>query len=305
MSAFDIGYAPARLVSLVGRLVTVEAGMSLRTLCGVLRVARLALPCVGADQDLTVGEALARGYHGTGLAHPVLAAGVAALELLGPTGPVRCSSLVRRDLFLAHLWPGSHRLPVVLVTLRAVPAFELERTIEPVAASALPAALADLRGLAASSPYTALAWTSASADWFQIRRCHRTGRSGGAPDRPGQVTLARGRSDVVLRTGCAKKGGAGARHFDREWALGMDAAPAALLALHRLLTAHEPAAHPFHYYVEVSFSAPDHIPSSPAFGRPVCWARVYVHGFPPARLGAWAPLAESTLDAITSLLGGS
>ena len=295
MSASDMAH---RLVSLVGRLVTVEAGMSLRTLCGVLHLARLALPCVGADQDLTVGEALARGYHGTGLAHPVLAAGVAALELLGPTGPVRCSPLLRRDLFLAHLWPGPlhRRLPVVLVTLRAVPACELERTLEPAAASALPAALADLRGLAASSEHTALAWTSASADWFQIRRCHRAGLSG---DRPGQVTLARGRPDVVLRTGRA---GAGARHFDREWALDMDAAPAALLALHRLLTSQTPASHPFHYYAEVSFSAPDHIPTSPAFGRPVCWARVYAHEFPPARLGAWAPRAENTLDAIGRVL---
>ncbi|TDC76835.1 FAD-binding protein [Micromonospora sp. KC606] len=113
-------------VDLANRLVTVPAGMTLRTLNALLAGNGLALPNLGDIDAQTIAGAIATGTHGTGAAYGCLATFVEALTLVTGTGEVlRCSTAEHPDVFAAAR-VGLGALGVLVeVTLRCVDAFVL------------------------------------------------------------------------------------------------------------------------------------------------------------------------------------
>src|SRR5689334_6153205 len=110
----------ANLVSVDGSLVTVQAGMSLRTLNAVLDEHGLAMPNLGDIDVQTISGALATGTHGTGAGFGCLSTFVAGLTLVSGTGEtVRCSP--GSDTFSAALVNVGALGVVTEVTLACVP----------------------------------------------------------------------------------------------------------------------------------------------------------------------------------------
>ncbi|MEU5911240.1 D-arabinono-1,4-lactone oxidase [Micromonospora sp. NPDC047527] len=122
------------------RLVTVPAGMTLRTLNGLLARHRLALPNLGDIDAQTVAGAISTGTHGTGAAYGCLSTFVEALTLVTGTGEVlHCSADEHPDVFAAARVSLGALGVLVDVTLRCVDAFIL-------CAHERPAELADVLG---------------------------------------------------------------------------------------------------------------------------------------------------------------
>ncbi|PRY29440.1 D-arabinono-1,4-lactone oxidase [Pseudosporangium ferrugineum] len=114
----------AEPVSVVGDLVTVQAGMPLYRVNALLAEHGLALPSLGDIDRQTIAGAIATGTHGSARDHSTLASLVAGLTLVTGTGEV------------LHLGPAAELFPaarlglgalgiVTEVTLRCVPAFVL------------------------------------------------------------------------------------------------------------------------------------------------------------------------------------
>ncbi|HZN16786.1 MAG TPA: D-arabinono-1,4-lactone oxidase [Micromonosporaceae bacterium] len=114
------------------RLVTVPAGMRLRTLNALLAAHGLALPNLGDIDAQTVAGALATGTHGTGAGYGCLSTFLAGLDLVTAEGTVvSCSPAAHPDVFTAAQ-VGLGALGVVTaVTLRCVDAFVLEADERP------------------------------------------------------------------------------------------------------------------------------------------------------------------------------
>ncbi|CAA9427004.1 MAG: FAD-dependent oxidoreductase [uncultured Pseudonocardia sp.] len=117
------------VVDAVGR-ATVPAGTTLRAVNAALWDLGWALPNLGDIDAQTVAGALSTGTHGTGAAHPGLAAQVREVEIVLADGSVRtCSPERDAELFaVARLGLGAFGV-LVGVTLQAVPAFRL-RAVE-------------------------------------------------------------------------------------------------------------------------------------------------------------------------------
>lgn len=115
-----------------GALVTVRAGIGLRSLNLSLALHGLALPNLGDIDRQTLAGALGTGTHGTGGRLPGLAAQVHGLRVMTADGEVvETSAEHRRPLFeAARLGLGAVGI-VLAVTLRTVPAFRLTAREEP------------------------------------------------------------------------------------------------------------------------------------------------------------------------------
>jgi L-gulono-1,4-lactone dehydrogenase len=114
--------ALADLVSVDGRLVTVQAGMPLQVLNATLAEHGLALPNLGDIDAQTIAGALATGTHGTGAKLGCLSTFVEALTLVDGTGEV----VHAEGDVLRAAKVGLGALGVVTeVTLRCVDAFVL------------------------------------------------------------------------------------------------------------------------------------------------------------------------------------
>ncbi|RFS81701.1 FAD-binding protein [Actinomadura spongiicola] len=126
------GLTAVRSVDTASRLVTVEAGLTLRELNRVLDDHGLALANMGDIQEQTVAGALQTATHGTGRDTSGLASQVTELELVLADGSiVTCSRDERPDLFDAAR-SGLGALGVVTaVTWRTVPSFLLHAREEP------------------------------------------------------------------------------------------------------------------------------------------------------------------------------
>jgi len=120
------------LVQVDGTLVTVQAGMTLRTLNGLLAERGLSLTNMGDVDAQTVSGAVSTGTHGTGRASASIAHQLAALELVLPDGSVvSCSPTERPELF-EHARVGLGALGVISqVTFRTEPQFALHADERP------------------------------------------------------------------------------------------------------------------------------------------------------------------------------
>lgn len=107
-------------------LVRCGSGTTFSELALVLHAAGRALPNLGSLPHISIGGAVATGTHGSGVRNQVLAAGVAALEVVRADGRVE---LVDGPA-LAEQAVGVGALGVVTaVTLRTVPAFDLRQVV--------------------------------------------------------------------------------------------------------------------------------------------------------------------------------
>ncbi|MCO7221658.1 D-arabinono-1,4-lactone oxidase [Klenkia sp. PcliD-1-E] len=137
-------------------LVTVQAGMTLHRLNGVLAREGWALTNLGDIDRQTVAGALSTGTHGTGAAFGGLATQVRALQLVTADGTVLdCSADQHPDVFSAARL-GLGALGVLsTVTLQAVPAFALAMVEQPMP---LAEVLADLDGFMTSADHVEFHW---------------------------------------------------------------------------------------------------------------------------------------------------
>lgn len=138
------------------RLVTVPAGITLRTLNDLLAGHGLALPNLGDIDAQTVSGAIATGTHGTGARLGCLATAVEALTLVTGDGEVtRCSADEHPDVFAAAR-VGLGALGIITeVTLRCVDAFVLLAHERPAKVDDV---LADLPRLVAEHDHAEFFW---------------------------------------------------------------------------------------------------------------------------------------------------
>jgi L-gulono-1,4-lactone dehydrogenase len=112
--------------------VTVQGGMTLRTLNRTLALYGMALPNLGDVEYQTVAGALATGTHGTGAGFGCLATQVLGIELITGDGSVRTLTAGDDpDAFNAAKVSVGALGMVSSVTLQCVPAFNLEAVEEP------------------------------------------------------------------------------------------------------------------------------------------------------------------------------
>ncbi len=232
---------------------TVEAGISVGRLGVLLGAWGLSLENGCRRPSQALGAAVSLGAHGTGAAYGGLATQVLALRLVAPDGTViSCSATEEAEIFDAAR-VGLGALGVIsLVTLRCRPGFNLRsqsRSLD------LETALAGIDGFAGGNEYFELSW------W------------------PGR---SRARVITANRTREPADGGAVDRnyrwwHRRRLWAPVMEysfgreeAAPALQRAVELTGGPRSRALFP----IEVSVTAGDDIPLSPAEGR----ASLYIAG---------------------------
>jgi L-gulonolactone oxidase len=162
----------AGLVSVdpASRLVTVQAGMTLRRLNAVLAAHGLALPNLGDIDTQTISGALATGTHGTGAGFGCLSTFVEGMEIVTGTGEVlRCSASASPDLLRAAAVNLGALGIVTELTLRCVDAFTLRATEAP---ASLPSVLADLDSLVGSNDHFEFYWFPYT-DRVQVKRNNR------------------------------------------------------------------------------------------------------------------------------------
>jgi xylitol oxidase len=110
------------------RTVTVSAGTRFGELTQVLEAAGWALHNLGSLPHISVGGAVATGTHGSGRRNPTLAAAVARLELVTPTGEL--TTLARGDENFDGSVVTLGVLGVVTaVTLDVQPRYEVEQRV--------------------------------------------------------------------------------------------------------------------------------------------------------------------------------
>lgn len=126
--------------------VTVQAGVQILELNAYLAERRAALRCLGSIGDMTIGGALAAGYHGSGIDHRMLASDVLSLSVVDGLGYlINASRNENPHIYFANLCGLGCVGVVVSVTIQCVPAFDLQHTTLPTKLSTvlsdLPAAL--------------------------------------------------------------------------------------------------------------------------------------------------------------------
>jgi L-gulonolactone oxidase len=138
------------------RLVTVQAGIHLRKLNGVLATAGLAMPNLGDIDEQTISGAISTGTHGTGAKYGCLATFVEALTLVTAAGDLlHCSAEENPGVFAAAQ-VGLGAIGILTdVTLRCVDAFVLKAHERPMA---LRDVFADLDSLIGSNDHFEFYW---------------------------------------------------------------------------------------------------------------------------------------------------
>ena len=136
--------------------VTVQAGIRLFQLNQRLASEGLALPVVGSIDRQSVAGAISTATHGSAPRLGNLASGVRALRLVCADGSVKALSREREPELFSAARVSLGALGVITeVTLRVVPAFDLEEIAEPLP---LEEALARIPALVESEPFVKLWW---------------------------------------------------------------------------------------------------------------------------------------------------
>jgi FAD/FMN-containing dehydrogenase len=253
---------------------TFEAGVSLRQVGVVLGSWGLSMENGGRRPEQALGAAVSLGAHGTGARYGGLATQVTALRLITPGGTViSCSATEEPEIFnAARVGLGAVGV-ISTVTLRCQPGFNVRATV---ASVDLDQALAGVDAYAEGHDYFELSW--------------RPGRS-------------RARVVTADRTDERPDGGAVDRgyrwfHRRRPWAPMFEYSftrTASGPALQRARELSGRGGNASLFPIEVSVSAGDDIPLSPAEGRPSLYIAGLAglggrpqwgtaHGMTPARL---------------------
>jgi len=151
--------------------VTVDAGITLRTLADELDAVGLAMPNLGDINVQSLAGAISTATHGTGRALGNLATTVVGIELVDGTGEVvSCDEHTDPELLrIARVGVGALGV-VTALTLQCVPAFNLHarETIEQ-----LDDVLADIDAFTRSADHAELYWMPGSRR-CQVKRNERT-----------------------------------------------------------------------------------------------------------------------------------
>jgi len=151
--------------------VTVDAGITLRTLADELALVGLAMPNLGDINVQSAAGATSTATHGTGRALGNLATTIVGIELVDGTGQVvTCDEQHDPELLrVARVGVGALGV-VTALTLQCVPAFNLHarETIEPLAD-----VLADIDAFSRSADHAEFYWMPGSTR-CQVKRNQRT-----------------------------------------------------------------------------------------------------------------------------------
>lgn len=282
------------------RTVTVQAGITLRTLSRELARRGLALENLGDIASQTVAGAISTGTHGTGLRFGILSTQVVAMRLVLGTGQVvECSAHQNPKLFrVARVGVGAFGL-ISTVTLRCVPAFRLHTVEE---ARRVDEVMAAWPELLAEHDHFELLWIPRTG--WAVTKAHRRTDDPARPrplrrelrddvlldnlalgvlatvsrvrnDRVPEVAKAlpsKGRVEYVDRSDRVFTTPRWVRFVEMEQAIPVEAVPAALEAVRALC---EQLGDHRSFGVEVRAAAADDIPLSPAHGRPTGYISVH------------------------------
>ncbi|MCU1352144.1 MAG: FAD-linked oxidoreductase, partial [Acidimicrobiales bacterium] len=283
------------------RRVTVEAGITLRTLNEVLAREGLALENMGDIAYQSIAGAISTATHGTGARFGNLATQVVGLRLVTGDGEVvACSEDVDRELWRgARVGVGALGL-ISAVTIQCVPAFNLHAVEE---AARIDDVLADLDALVDGNDHYEMFWIPGTR-WALTKRNRRTDEpvaprpawrafrndvlldnvAFGAMHRIGVrrpawiPAMARripstGRQEYVDRSDRVFASARYVRFLEMEYAIPRHAFPSAFAELRRLV---DRLGEPIGFPVECRFVAGDDIPLSPAYGRDTAYIAVHV-----------------------------
>jgi L-gulono-1,4-lactone dehydrogenase len=283
-------------------LVTVQAGITLRRLNGLLADEGLALANLGDIAYQTVAGAISTATHGTGITLGNLATQVRALRLVAGDGSVvSCSPDEEPDVFAAARVGVGALGAISTVTLQCVPAFDLH-AVE--GAERVDALAADIDRHVEGNDHFEFFWVPHTG-WALTKRNNRTDRpraprgrwkefysdivlsnvAFGAICRAGRLRpsaiprLLRalpstGQVDYVDRSDRVFASPRLVHFYEMEYAVPREAG---MEALGRIRDYVARSGLRISFPVEVRFVAGDDIPLSPAHGRETCYLAVHVY----------------------------
>ncbi len=282
--------------------VTVEAGMSIRTLNQELAARGLALQNLGDIDRQSVAGAIATGTHGTGAAFGALPTFVEGMELVTASGEVLSCSATEEPEVLHCARVGLGALGVVTkVTLRCVPAFNLHHVEQP---RRLHDVLAELDDQVAANDYFEFYWLPHTDSCATIAN-NRTDRPieekssykrwraevffpnvfFGAVVAAGRVSKTRipklaetvaknlGRTELINTSHRIFISTRLIRFVEMEYSIPRDRAAEAVLAIRDLIDDEDLLVS---FPIEVRFVAADDVPLSMANGRDACFVAIHM-----------------------------
>jgi FAD-linked oxidoreductase len=296
------GYARVLAHDPAARTVTVEAGISLSTLCDELDRRGLALENMGDIAYQSIAGATSTATHGTGWHFGNISSRIVGMRLIAGDGSVVTCTAEHNPEVLDAARVGVGALGIVsTVTLEAVPAFRLHAIEEPMRVDEV---LADFDGFMSSADHVEFYWVPHTG-WALTKRNRRTAEPAqprsrvkevvddlllpnvafGAlcrigrrkPDwipRMAKVLPSTGRVEYTDRSDRVFTSPRRVHFYEMEYAIPREAIPEALDRVRRLV---DEAGIQLSFPVEVRVVAPDDIPLSTAHGRATGYIAVHVY----------------------------
>jgi L-gulonolactone oxidase len=284
------------------RTVTVQAGISLHTLCDELDVRGLALENMGDIAYQSIAGATATATHGTGWHFGNISSRIVGLRLIAGDGSIVDATAEENPEVLAAARVGVGALGIVsTVTLQAVKAFRLHAIEEPMRVDEI---LDDFDGYMSSADHVEFYWVPHTG-WALTKRNRRTDEPAaprtkakeiiddllitnvgfGALCRIGRrrpsliprlakILPSTGRLEYTDRSDRVFTSPRKVKFYEMEYAIPREAIPEALNRVRRLV---DEAGIQLSFPVEVRVVAPDDIPLSTAEGRATGYIAVHVY----------------------------
>jgi FAD-linked oxidoreductase len=284
------------------RTVTVEAGITLSTLCEELDKRGLAMENMGDIAYQSIAGATATATHGTGWHFGNLSSRIVGLRLIAGDGTILEANPQQNPDVLDVARVGIGALGVVsTVTFQAVSAFRLHAIEEPMRVDEL---LADFDGYMSSADHVEFYWVPHTG-WALTKRNRRTDEPAQPRSRFTEIlndelltnvgfgTICRigrrrpnliprlakilpstGRTEYTDRSDRVFTSPRRVHFYEMEYGIPREAIPEALNRVRRLV---DEAGIQLSFPVEVRVVAPDDIPLSTAHGRPTGYIAVHVY----------------------------
>ena len=291
-----LGHDPA------ARTVTVQAGITLSTLCEELDQRGLALENMGDIAYQSIAGATATATHGTGWHFGNISSRIVAMRLIAGDGSVIDATPEENPEVLAAARVGVGALGIVsTVTVQAVKAFRLHAIEEPMRLDDL---LADFDGYMSSADHVEFYWVPHTS-WALTKRNRRTDEPAvprskvkeiiddllipnvafGALCRVGRrrpsliprlakILPSTGRLEYTDRSDRVFTSPRRVKFYEMEYAIPRDSIPEALNRVRRLV---DEAGIQLSFPVEVRVVSPDDIPLSTAQGRATGYIAIHVY----------------------------
>ena len=284
------------------RTVTVQAGITLSTLCDELDQRGLALENMGDIGYQSIAGATATATHGTGWHFGNISSRIVGMRLIAGDGSIVDATPEQNPEVLAAARVGIGALGIVsTVTLQAVKAFRLHAIEEPMRLDDL---LADFDGYMSSADHVEFYWVPHTS-WALTKRNRRTDEPAmprskakeiiddllitnvgfGALCRVGRrrpsliprlakILPSTGRLEYTDRSDRVFTSLRRVKFYEMEYAIPRDAIPEALNRVRRLV---DEAGIQLSFPVEVRVVSPDDIPLSTAQGRATGYIAIHVY----------------------------